>query len=692
MLRWFLQNAGIVRLAIILVLVLGPPAYIYKVRAAETEARKSAAASQLYRRAVVSSQGSAAERERVMPLALASLSRFETLEAQDVLHEALRSRLRVNSHDDGEEAAYSRFSLDGSCYASVQQPTVVRDPGKPYFLRIFKLSPKKEVLGLYVVDDFKRIVFSDACRTIVGVPRTLGGPNRIDVWTIAPQTAISVPLEPDERPLDVSRDGRFVLTANATLVRIHSVSQLIQPIPLKSGYNVVDARFSPEGNSVLLLGDDPKKGSILSSWTGWQNGSPTSATLAKVPQARGLWISPRSKWVAFLIMDGRVSVQNIATGRIAHPGTTSYRAFAPEEDRFAFQDGESLYMYDLGKGDQTLVAHGTPRDVAIHPTMSRVVATLGEDGEIRVFSENTEIVRMAGIANIDQIGFSADGRRLMALSNSGESIAFNLENNENQNGTILGSSTATVFTDNQTLKSLSIFGDLETINLETRRRNRSPFGNPWNAVFVPNGKFAVTVNGNGGSRPNGPVTIHDLSKGTVTLVGEKSHSYFQLRVAPEGGSLAFLRLKGRRALPDSLPTLQFDAPATRDPSEAVIVQLPDGDTLNEIPLGNGGVVDLAVSMTAQTLSIITGHDPAIFRWNVLTGHSIPPLMTGSNAVKLAYNARGVLAASLGSEIVVFEPNGSLRWRRSISHVPITAMDWSSDGELLSCASYEISTP
>gem|GEM_PF-2302915 len=242
------------------------------------------------------------------------------------------------------------------------------------------------------------------------------GPVRL--WdSISPRYAVTVPQWADPE-LDISPDGTKsagFLSGSGVLVSDLKSGKTI--ITLKGGDNVGFARFSPDGRTLVTIGDDK----IARVWS-----ISTGRMLIDILNVdNDAEISPNSKQLVTILANGTAAIFDIPSGRkvATVSGQRNVRsvAFSPDGRRVA-TIGSTITISDADTGQPMETLKGDSSG-GIHPSFSpdgaQVVIASNTDNYAEVFDTKSgnRLTTLRGHRQaLNSAVFTGDGRRIATTS------------------------------------------------------------------------------------------------------------------------------------------------------------------------------------------------------------------------------------------------------------------------------------
>jgi WD40 repeat protein len=350
-----------------------------------------------------------------------------------------------------------------------------------------------------------------------------------------------------------SADSRYLLTASEDRgARLWDAGAKVELLRLRQAGAVLQAEFSPRGDSIATLGKD----GVARLWPG------IFAALAKakaggVPieltgdsQARRLLPQDqRASDMAYSRDGGRlalvagkdVRILDAGSGaeirRLAHPEALTQARFSPDGRWLAAAslDG-GVWVWETADGRKYLrLAHGDGVEALAFSPDGRRLATACRDNSARIWSLDTgrELFRLAQDGPIWRIAFAADGKHLALV------------------------------TENAGLRLLDVSHGIESFRLEHQAAVES-------AEFSRDGRWIATASVDGTAR------IADARTGRERFRLEHGSEVNHARFSPDGGQLATAadgtirlwdtatgRERWRMALGGKVWRMAFDGPGKR---------------------------------------------------------------------------------------------------------------------------------
>jgi WD40 repeat protein len=235
-----------------------------------------------------------------------------------------------------------------------------------------------EIGHIYAID-----VSTDGSMIAAGGGRG-GGRGELGVWNAATgEKLFELDHENDVNGVSFSPDGEHLVTAGWVGMAkiIDRAGRVIRVLDVESGYDLNNARFSPDGRLVAIsvLNGGPELDQVT-IWD-WEQG-----TLVRSIDAEELVdFGPGGSRIVTVGHNGRPEIRDVENGR-----------------RLAVLAGQSGDLWD----------------VAFSPD-GALVATAGQDGRVRLFKADTgaqHLVLLGHACGVNDLAFSPDGTKLASSS------------------------------------------------------------------------------------------------------------------------------------------------------------------------------------------------------------------------------------------------------------------------------------
>jgi WD40 repeat protein len=272
--------------------------------------------------------------------------------------------------------------------------------------------------------------------------------NRIRLWTPAPQEDVAALDEPERLlPADSTRDGNCLLAAGLHQARLYRLSTPEKlELPGHAGA-VTGLSFSPNGMRLTSVGKD---------WRVRVWGAAIGRTIweAALPgPGQCVSYSPDGKWLAtgewdtdrIWIWDAQTGLQLLGLGT-GQPGRTYSVQFSPDGSYLAtaqqdFPNGGGVVLWRVGCGKTEAGKAALEAELfKAWPGRAARALAFSPDGQRLLFrqldggpclwdftqSDQPQTFSLELVESVECEGFTPDGRKLLAMGESGEILALDL--------------------------------------------------------------------------------------------------------------------------------------------------------------------------------------------------------------------------------------------------------------------------
>ena len=568
-------------------------------------------------------------------------------------------------HDGHSGAQLARLDQDGVVDASfgadgelllTTASTQVRVWQAASARRLHTLEHDSELLGAFFTRDGARVVSSTA-------------DHRAHVWTLGDGTHTAIVHPEPVDLIDVTADGRFVITIANRDARLWQLSPGAEPEHLDSWSGVNHAEFSPDGSLLLLAG-----GSSEATLYGLD---PLRLfhTARHESMIMHAGFSADGESFATAGADNVARVWSTSTGEprtppLYHEGLVTHVAFSPDRSRLATATAEGLLrIWDLRLaptpirheyvrrtefradatqllivGDYDIALHDVPRDTArvltpgtqlyyaeFSPDGSRVV-TATEDGVARIWdaASGAELMQLPHERRVKYATFHPSRPWLLtagAAGSSAETTVWDLDTGTRRFSlpvTDQRAEQAIFNADGTRVLTRGIGASL----WDVARRERVPVDSLEDAtqvVFSPDGRLLAALHG------RGSVRAYDARRGAA--VGPRlRHENFALEHVSFGADSRSVLITGGgyARLWDARTGAPLTPPLRNAPGSAVrsAVMSPDGRLI-------------------ATLSADAG---TVRLWDARNGQPLSGSLRHPDVAHAAFNAAATLLATTGSDV------------------------------------------
>jgi WD40 repeat protein len=312
----------------------------------------------------------------------------------------------------GRELLTASFSSDGRRFAAGGQDGAVRVWSSAGGPPVAVLRGPARVLDVGFGSRSDRVI-------------SAGGDGTVRIWDAGRTQSWTAPSQ--AYAIDFSGDGRLVAASGADdgAVRVWNAStgSPHASLPGPPGFEL--ARFSPRGDSLVIVGDQP-------TVRVWQVGDPTARDVAKLRPGHvgnAASFDDTGQRIVYADDESRIVVRDLRSGIETPLG--GYRdqvwdvRFSPDGRHVAAATEKGpLVVWNLdrpAKPERVLRGHaGHVATLAYSPDGERI-ATAGEDRTIRVWSSRggDETVLRGHEQDLTGVAFTGDGRRVLSSSGDG---------------------------------------------------------------------------------------------------------------------------------------------------------------------------------------------------------------------------------------------------------------------------------